>query len=106
MFVASYRHLRRVTFHGNNFQDLPDTPLFGAASHETLELLNISANYIVNLNANALRNMPNLRVLDLSNNEIVLRDDDVQFLSHTPKLTHVCTRTNLYFAKEYMTNDL
>jgi len=87
-----YRHLRRVTFHGNNFQDLPDTPLFGSASHDTLELLNISANYIVNLNDNALKNMPNLRILDLSNNEIVLRDEDVNFLSHTPKLTHLYLR--------------
>lgn len=87
-----YRHLRKVTFHGNNFQDLPDSPLFGQNEHENLEVLNISANYIVNLHSNALQGMPNLLVLDLSNNEIVLKEDDVHFLSHTPKLKQLYLR--------------
>ncbi|MCP9265037.1 hypothetical protein DINM_020221 [Dirofilaria immitis] len=87
-----YRHLRKVTFHGNNFQDLPNSPLFGQNEHENLEVLNISANYIVNLNSNALRGMPNLLVLDLSNNEIVLKEEDINFLSHTPKLKQLYLR--------------
>ncbi|KAL3991186.1 Leucine rich repeat family protein [Acanthocheilonema viteae] len=87
-----YRHFRKVTFHGNNFQDLPDSPLFGQNEHENLEVLNISANYIVNLHSNALRGMPNLLVLDLSNNEIVLKEEDITFLSHTPKLKQLYLR--------------
>uniref|UniRef100_A0A8R1XQQ4 LRRCT domain-containing protein n=1 Tax=Onchocerca volvulus TaxID=6282 RepID=A0A8R1XQQ4_ONCVO len=87
-----YRHLRKVTFHGNNFQDLPNSPLFGQNEHKNLELLNISANYIVNLHSNALRGMPNLLVLDLSNNEIVLKEGDINFLSHTPKLKQLYLR--------------
>uniref|UniRef100_A0A1I8EN61 Leucine Rich Repeat family protein n=2 Tax=Wuchereria bancrofti TaxID=6293 RepID=A0A1I8EN61_WUCBA len=87
-----YRHLRKVTFHGNNFQDLPDSPLFGQNKHENIEVLNISANYIVNLHSNALRGMPNLLVLDLSNNEIVLKEEDINFLSYTPKLRQLYLR--------------
>ncbi|VDK86126.1 unnamed protein product [Litomosoides sigmodontis] len=87
-----YRHFRKVTFHGNNFQDLPDSPLFGHDEHENLEVLNISANYIVNLHSNALRGMPNLLVLDLSNNEIVLKEEDIDFLSHTPNLKQLYLR--------------
>ncbi|VDN84957.1 unnamed protein product [Brugia pahangi] len=87
-----YRHLRKVTFHGNNFQDLPNSPLFGRNKHENIEVLNISANYIVNLHSNALRGMPNLLVLDLSNNEIVLKEEDINFLSHTPKLKQLYLR--------------
>ena len=45
----------------------------------------------MNLNANALKGLPNLRVLDLSNNEIVLKESDVDFLTHTPHLTEVNT---------------
>lgn len=43
----------------------------------------------MNLHSNALRGMPNLLVLDLSNNEIVLKEEDIDFLSHTPKLKQV-----------------
>lgn len=46
-------------------------------------------NISVNLNSNALKGLPNLRVLDLSNNEIVLKESDVDFLTHTPRLTEV-----------------
>ncbi|PIO74478.1 hypothetical protein TELCIR_03511 [Teladorsagia circumcincta] len=46
----------------------------------------------VNLNSNALKGLPNLRVLDLSNNEIVLKESDVDFLAHTPRLTHLYLR--------------
>jgi hypothetical protein len=84
-----YKSINKITFHGNNFQDLPNRPLFGDVEHRNLHVLNISANYIVNLNSNALQGMPNIRVLDLSNNEIVLRPQDVNFLSHTPLITHV-----------------
>jgi Leucine-rich repeat (LRR) protein len=85
--------VRRVTFHGNNFVELPFTALFGESHiHERLELLNISANYIVKLHANALRGMPNLVTLDMSNNEIVLKDDDLAFLTHVPKLQQLYLR--------------
>uniref|UniRef100_A0A1I7YHA1 LRRCT domain-containing protein n=1 Tax=Steinernema glaseri TaxID=37863 RepID=A0A1I7YHA1_9BILA len=87
-----YRHLHKVTFHGNNFQDLPDGALFGPHDHNELQVLNISANYIVNLNQFALKGMPNLRVLDLSYNEIVLKEENVDFLSHTPKLRELYLR--------------
>ncbi|VDN27399.1 unnamed protein product [Cylicostephanus goldi] len=43
---AHYKSLQKVTFHGNNFQDLPSTSLFGSVSHSRLHTLNISANYI------------------------------------------------------------
>uniref|UniRef100_A0A7I4YZ64 LRRCT domain-containing protein n=1 Tax=Haemonchus contortus TaxID=6289 RepID=A0A7I4YZ64_HAECO len=89
---AHYKTLQKVTFHGNNFQDLPSSSLFGPVSHSRLHTLNISANYIVNLNSNALKGLPNLRVLDLSNNEIVLKESDVDFLTHTPRLTHLYLR--------------
>ncbi|VDM58804.1 unnamed protein product [Angiostrongylus costaricensis] len=36
--------------------------------------------------------MPDLRVLDLSNNEIVLKESDVDFLTHTPRLTQLYLR--------------
>ncbi|KAK0405407.1 hypothetical protein QR680_017974 [Steinernema hermaphroditum] len=87
-----YRHLRKVTFHGNNFQDLPDSALFGSHDHKELQVLNISANYIVNLNHFALKGMPNLRVLDLSYNEIVLKEENVDFLTHTSKLRELYLR--------------
>jgi hypothetical protein len=90
-----YKSINKITFHGNNFQDLPNRPLFGDVEHRNLHVLNISANYIVNLNSNALQGMPNIRVLDLSNNEIVLRPQDVNFLSHTPLITH------LYFRRAF-----
>uniref|UniRef100_A0A915DDL7 Uncharacterized protein n=1 Tax=Ditylenchus dipsaci TaxID=166011 RepID=A0A915DDL7_9BILA len=89
MFSACFSSLARVTFHGNNFQDLPDEPLFGETTYTSLNVLNISANYIVNLHSDALKAVPNIQVLDLSNNEIVLDEDNVDFLIHTPKLTHV-----------------
>ncbi|KAK6759216.1 hypothetical protein RB195_021064 [Necator americanus] len=89
---AHYKSLQKLTFHGNNFQDLPATSLFGSVSHSRLHTLNISANYIVNLNSNALKGLPNLRVLDLSNNEIVLKEGDVDFLTHTPRLTELYLR--------------
>ncbi|CAD5234734.1 unnamed protein product [Bursaphelenchus xylophilus] len=89
---SPYPSVKRVTFHGNNFQDLPDSPLFGSYIHDDLRVLNISANYIVNLNSNALKGAPNIRILDLSNNEIVLKKENVLFLTHTPKLTHLHLR--------------
>ncbi|CAB3410279.1 unnamed protein product [Caenorhabditis bovis] len=88
----NYRNLKSVTFHGNNFQDLPKTPFFGASSQDSLLKLNLSANYIVNLNGNAMKHMPNLQVLDISNNEIVFRPRDVDFLTHTPHLTQLYMR--------------
>ncbi|CAD6189137.1 unnamed protein product [Caenorhabditis auriculariae] len=90
--AKNYKSLQSVTFHGNNFQDLPQDPLFGRGTHDFLLRLNISANYIVNLNPNALRGMPNLQILDMSNNEIVLKPSDVEFLSHTPALTQLYLR--------------
>ncbi|CAI2358165.1 unnamed protein product [Caenorhabditis sp. 36 PRJEB53466] len=90
--ATNYKYIKSVTFHGNNFQDLTSTPLFGSDSQSSLSKLNLSANYIVNLNSNALRNMPNLQVLDISNNEIVFRQRDVDFLTHTPRLTQLYMR--------------
>ncbi|VDN50554.1 unnamed protein product, partial [Dracunculus medinensis] len=87
-----HRHFRKITFHGNNFQDLPDNPLFGTDEHQNLEVLNISANYIVNLNSKALKGMPNLLILDMSNNEIVLKPEDTTFLSYIPKLKQLYLR--------------
>lgn len=88
-----YGSLKRITFHGNNFQDLPNRALFGdGIVYENLRVLNISANYIVNLHRNALQNMPAVEELDLSNNEIVLTEANVDFLSFTPKLKKVSER--------------
>uniref|UniRef100_A0A914HDM6 Uncharacterized protein n=1 Tax=Globodera rostochiensis TaxID=31243 RepID=A0A914HDM6_GLORO len=82
----------QLTFHGNNFQDLPEGPLFGSHTLDRLRVLNISANYIVNLHRNALRGAPNIEVLDLSNNEIVLGEENIHFLSHTPRLRKLFLR--------------
>jgi hypothetical protein len=87
-----YKAISKVTFHGNNFQDLPDSPLFGDKTYDSVHVLNISANYIVNLHSSGLIGLPNVRILDLSNNEIVLTEKNVNFLSHTPKLTHLYLR--------------
>ncbi|KAF8386668.1 lron-3 [Pristionchus pacificus] len=89
-----YKGLNRITFHGNNFQDLPTGSLFGSSASyfSGLDTLNISANYIVNLHSNALQGLDNLRTLDLSNNEIVLHDSDMGFLSKTPRLNELFLR--------------
>ncbi|GMR31860.1 hypothetical protein PMAYCL1PPCAC_02055, partial [Pristionchus mayeri] len=89
-----YKGLNRITFHGNNFQDLPTGSLFGSSSssYSNLDTLNISANYIVNLHSNALQGLKNLRTLDLSNNEIVLHESDIGFLQNTPKITELFLR--------------
>ncbi|KAH7695114.1 Leucine Rich Repeat family protein, partial [Aphelenchoides avenae] len=87
-----YKSMNRVTFHGNNFQDLPESPLFGDAPYESIHILNISANYIVNLHSKALMGLPNLQELDLSYNEIVLTEANVDFLTHTPRITHLYLR--------------
>ncbi|KAI6173332.1 hypothetical protein M3Y98_01070200 [Aphelenchoides besseyi] len=87
-----YSSIRKLTFHGNNFQDLPDKPIFGSYIHDDLQLLNISANYIVNLHNNALIGAPNIRILDLSNNEIVLHKNNVEFLKPTRKLQQLYLR--------------
>ncbi|KAF7636543.1 hypothetical protein Mgra_00004131 [Meloidogyne graminicola] len=71
--IGYYSNIEQLTFHGNNFQDLPDNSLFGSTILENLKILNISANYIVNLNKNALIGCPNIEILDLSNNELYLR---------------------------------
>ena len=91
--IGHYDSTEQVTFHGNNFQDLPDGSLFGPSTRlERLRVLNISANYIVNLHRNALAGCPNIEVLDLSNNEIVLSEENVNFLSHTPNLKKLFLR--------------
>ncbi|CAI5454377.1 unnamed protein product [Caenorhabditis angaria] len=90
--ATNYDYIKSVTFHGNNFQDLPLLPLFGSGVQKNLIKLNLSANYIVNLNSNALRSMPNLQILDISNNEIVFKPSDVDFLTHTPQLTELYMR--------------
>lgn len=41
------------------------------------------------LGTGALKGMPNLKVLDLSNNEIVLKQSDLDFFTFTPKLEEV-----------------
>ncbi|CAJ0584393.1 unnamed protein product, partial [Mesorhabditis spiculigera] len=87
-----YKHMKKITFHGNNFQDLPQGSLFGDYVHSSLTTLNISANYIVNLHSGALSGVPNLRVLDLSNNEIVLKEENIDFLTHTPDLEELYLR--------------
>ncbi|KAI3415771.1 hypothetical protein GPALN_005355 [Globodera pallida] len=87
-----YNSAVQLTFHGNNFQDLPEGPLFGSHTLDRLRVLNISANYIVNLHRNALRGAPNIEVLDLSNNEIVLGEENIHFLSHTPRLRKLFLR--------------
>uniref|UniRef100_A0A183C3T7 LRRCT domain-containing protein n=1 Tax=Globodera pallida TaxID=36090 RepID=A0A183C3T7_GLOPA len=90
-----YNSAVQLTFHGNNFQDLPEGPLFGSHTLDRLRVLNISANYIVNLHRNALRGAPNIEVLDLSNNEIVLGEENIHFLSHTPRLRKLFLRRRL-----------
>ncbi|PAV84520.1 hypothetical protein WR25_12250 isoform A [Diploscapter pachys] len=95
MFMAvstHYKSLTSVTFHGNNFGELPSTPLFGDSSQSSLITLNISANYIVSLNSNILRGLPNLQRFDMSNNEIVLKESDVNFFVHTPLITELYLR--------------
>uniref|UniRef100_A0A0N5AFW6 LRRCT domain-containing protein n=1 Tax=Syphacia muris TaxID=451379 RepID=A0A0N5AFW6_9BILA len=87
-----YRYNRKITLRGNNFNSLPEGPLFGNQSQMNLELLNLSANYIVNISSNSLKGMPNLMILDLSNNEIVLHKDMIDFLSHTPRLHQLYLR--------------
>lgn len=90
--LGHYNDIEQLTFHGNNFQDLPDGSLFGPAILENLRVLNISANYIVNLHRNALSGCPNIEILDLSNNEIVLSEENIHFLDHTPRLKKLYLR--------------
>uniref|UniRef100_A0A0N4ZT14 LRRCT domain-containing protein n=1 Tax=Parastrongyloides trichosuri TaxID=131310 RepID=A0A0N4ZT14_PARTI len=90
-------NINKVTFHGNNFQQLPNSSLFGDTIHSQLTYLNISANYIMELGAGALKGMPNLKVLDLSNNEIVLKESDLDFLTFTPKLEEIYLRKAFIF---------
>lgn len=77
-------------------------PLFGVGTnglttiYSDLVSLNLSANYIVNLHSQALQATPNIKILDLSNNEIVLTEENVHFLDFTPKLTHV--RKKFFFS--------
>ena len=49
-------------------------------------MLNISANYIVILDGNALRGLESLETLDMSDNEIVLTGNETHFFVHTPHL--------------------
>lgn len=67
---------------------------------------NFSFYYIVNktqknvteiLDYWSLQGLSNLKVLDLSNNEIVLKEADLGFLSHTPRLTEVCLNSFILF---------
>jgi len=87
-----YDSARSITFHGNNFQELPDSPLFGSTPHPHLKVLNLSANYIVNLGSGALKGLSNIEILDLSYNEIVLSEENINFLSHVPSLTYLYLR--------------
>uniref|UniRef100_A0A0N5BNM5 LRRCT domain-containing protein n=1 Tax=Strongyloides papillosus TaxID=174720 RepID=A0A0N5BNM5_STREA len=89
--------ISKVTFHGNNFQQLPNNSLFGDTIHYQLTHLNISANYIMELGTGALKGMPNLKVLDLSNNEIVLKQSDLDFFTFTPKLEELYLRKAFIF---------
>ncbi|KAI6244104.1 Leucine-rich repeat domain containing protein [Aphelenchoides fujianensis] len=87
-----YHSIKKLSFIGNNFQDLPNAPLFGSYIHDDLQVLNISANYIVNLHNNALKGAPNIRTLDLSYNEIVLNQNCVDFLKPARKLQQLYLR--------------
>lgn len=58
--IHTYSSATSLTFHGNNFQELPNAPLFGQQLYTHLKVLNLSANYIVNLNSEALQGTPNI----------------------------------------------
>uniref|UniRef100_A0AC35UHJ0 LRRCT domain-containing protein n=1 Tax=Rhabditophanes sp. KR3021 TaxID=114890 RepID=A0AC35UHJ0_9BILA len=99
--VNHYTDIKKVTFHGNNFQTLPNASIFGDVVHHKMTHLNISANYIMELNSGSLKGLPNLRVLDLSNNEIVLKEKDIDFLTFLPRLEELYLRKAFIFRSNH-----
>lgn len=51
-----------------------------------LRMLNISANYLVDLSGQALEGLDSLETLDMSDNEIVLAGNESQFFTFVPNL--------------------
>jgi hypothetical protein len=94
--AVHFPYLERATYKGNNFRNLP-AAIFGHVMNgmQRLEMLNISSNYIVQLHAEALLGVPNLQVLDMSDNEIYLRGNETYFFTHTPYLKKLIWRRAL-----------
>ncbi|KHJ40673.1 leucine Rich repeat-containing domain protein [Trichuris suis] len=78
--------LERVTFQGNNFVTLPASVFGPASNHPRLKSLNLSANYFVNMHPDAFSGMPDLRFLDLTDNEIILSQETLNLLKPLVKL--------------------
>ncbi|KRY14197.1 Leucine-rich repeat and fibronectin type-III domain-containing protein 4 [Trichinella patagoniensis] len=89
--------LESVNFQGNNFVHLP-TNVFGPASnHPRLIALNLSANYFVNMDPDAFQGMPDLRFLDLTDNEIILDAAAVRLLQPLKSLQSLRLRKAFRF---------
>lgn len=91
LHLNDYPNVVSVTFHGNNFEELPARVL-GTTEYIQLRYLNLSANYFVKVDAGAFLHMPNLVSLDLSQNEMRFDELDVDLLSPLPKLQELRLR--------------
>lgn len=84
-FYVNFEYVESMTFHGNNFAKLEDS-LFGHSKMARLKVLNLSANYIIELDDNTFAGLPNLEVLDLSYNEILFNESSSTLFARLPKL--------------------
>uniref|UniRef100_A0A5S6Q350 LRRCT domain-containing protein n=1 Tax=Trichuris muris TaxID=70415 RepID=A0A5S6Q350_TRIMR len=89
--------LESVTFQGNNFVTLPASVFGPASNHPRLKALNLSANYFVNMHPDAFSGMPELRYLDLTDNEIILGQETLSLLKPLVKLESLRLRKAFRF---------
>ncbi len=69
---AKFPRLQRLTVHGNNFAHLP-ADLFGpGVVHQHLRYADLSANYLLSLDPDALLPLRGVETLNLSHNQVVL----------------------------------
>ncbi|VDP22072.1 unnamed protein product [Soboliphyme baturini] len=87
-----FPQLQLVIFEGNNFVNLPSHMFGPSTSHVHLRSLNLSANYFVVVSENAFHGMRALQTLDLSDNEIILRDSNKDMFKQVPHLKNLLLR--------------
>lgn len=77
---AKFPQLQRLTVHGNNFAHLP-ADLFGpGVTHPNLRFADLSANYLLSIDPDALMPLRGVETLNLSHNQVVLNPAGTQRL--------------------------
>lgn len=102
-----FEFLEEVTVIGNNLENLRGYIFGRSVEHENLRKLNISANYFMHVDPEAFKGIPNLEILDLSNNKLVFDENSTRVFEPIARLRQLHLESTFSYRQpklpEYLT---